>query len=392
MATGVLDFAPYAAPVEAHPAAAVEPLGHRPALDGLRGLALALVLLTHTAPPLTPGGYIALEIFFVMSAFLITTLLLEEHQRNGRVHLRHFYLRRALRLVPALLVMLASVWAITLIGRRWADLPRLATDTACILGYCHNWRLVFHPNWHDFTFQLCPCWSLAIEEQFYLTWPLVLTALLALRARWAAVAVAVAGVLVPPLLRPGAWTGPESFQTLYFSTHLRIDGIALGCLLAMARCWWPSPLGAWGRPILNAAAWLSAGVLLFFLFGTTMFDAMVYNGGLEVVNLASAVLVAALLRPPPLLAAFFQAWPLQWLGRISYGAYLWNMIIFCLVMYETPFLARPGPIGPLHTPGWTHAPLIWAGTLLAGAASWYLVERPFLRLKARFAPEQPSAG
>jgi peptidoglycan/LPS O-acetylase OafA/YrhL len=400
MAGGILAWFPHRSTLRQHipepfletrSLTVVPELGHRPALDGLRGLALVLVLLTHTAPPVVAGGFIALEIFFVMSAFLITTLLLEEHQSTGRVDLRRFYLRRVLRLVPALLTLLAGVWIITLLGGKRGDIHRLSCDSATILCYCHNWRLVCAGSWREFTFQLCPCWSLAVEEQFYLTWPIILALLLSFRVRrrWI-LAVVLPWILVPPVLRPMLWKGPASFQTLYFATYSRADGIALGCLLGLLRCWWPIRPGVRGPLALDVGAWLAVAVLLYYLFTKTMFDACMYQGGFEVVNLASVVLVAALLRPPPFLKTIFQGRILRWLGRISYGAYLWNQFFFCLVLYETPFLVTPVEIKEFHTPVWLRPPLIWAGTLLAGAVSWYAIERPFLRLKDRLSPPSPS--
>jgi peptidoglycan/LPS O-acetylase OafA/YrhL len=386
MAEGVLDWRPVIASPQAVPM-----LGHRPALDGLRGLALVMVLITHTAPPIVWGGFIALEIFFVLSAFLITTLILEEYRQSGTVVLYRFYLRRALRLVPALLVMLATVWVITLVSGRQDDLSRLKYDTATILGYCHNWRLALAPGgWQTFTFQLSPCWSLAVEEQFYLLWPLVFTALLnwRMRRRWI-IALLVTAVIVPSLLRAGQWRGRESFEWLYFSTFARADGVAMGCLLAVLRFWWPFAWGPRADRALFAAAWVAVAALGYHFFMFSMWDAWMYQGGFDVVNLAAMVLIGALMRNPPVLSDLLAMPPLRWLGRISYGSYLWNMFVFCLVVHETPFLVTPHANPKLHVPVLLQPWLIWTGTLLAGALSWYVVERPFLRLKDRLGPVTP---
>jgi len=138
-------------------------LGHRPALDGLRGLAVLMVLALHMTPSLAAGGIVGVDIFFVLSGFLITALLVQEADRTGSIHFGHFYWRRGLRLLPALVVMLLVYWLYSaiVIGGAHATYTRKAVVS--ILGYYHNWRVDAHPDPRA----LLHCWSLSVEEQFY---------------------------------------------------------------------------------------------------------------------------------------------------------------------------------------------------------------------------------
>jgi peptidoglycan/LPS O-acetylase OafA/YrhL len=359
-------------------------LGHRRSLDGLRGVAILAVLLLHTSPPLASGGFIGVDIFFVLSGFLITSLLLQEHRRTGAISLSRFYLGRLLRLLPALLAVLGAVWVGTLLGGSEADIARLRDDSVSILLYVHNWRVANLP-WKNMTLQLTPLWSLAIEEQFYLVWPAVLALMLALRVRrrWV-VGFVLLAMLIPPILRAASWTGVESFQGVYFSTHTRADGLASGCMVALLASWWTSPATRWGHLVLRFGAWLSVGSLLIHVFATTVLDAYMYRGGFEVVNLSTAVLIVALLwSPPPLLTWILESRPLCWLGRVSYGTYLWNHVFFCLVYFGTVASIPPLLVPPSDLPPWIPPLLIWAGSLVFGALSLHVIERPFLLLKAR---------
>src|SRR5688572_19999684 len=156
------------------------PLRHMPALDGLRGLAVAGVVLCH-AGHLT-GGYLGVDLFFVLSGFLITSLLLTERRDTGRISLSGFWARRARRLLPALFGMLAGVAVYAAVWADRAELDPIRADALATLGYVANWRAIFAGNgyWDVFSAPspLEHTWSLAIEEQFYLVWPLAVLALL----------------------------------------------------------------------------------------------------------------------------------------------------------------------------------------------------------------------
>jgi peptidoglycan/LPS O-acetylase OafA/YrhL len=357
-------------------------LGHRPGLDGLRGLAVLAVMAVHTKPVVAPGGFLGVDLFFVLSGFLITALLVQEHRRSGTIHLGHFYLRRALRLLPALVALLAVAWLYALVVGNSAELRQVRRDSVTALLYVHNWRIVVTPSTR-LTPHLVHVWSLAIEEQFYLVWPAALALLLGLRVRrrWVVGLILVACV-VPSLRRLALWEGPPSLERVYFGTDTRGDALSAGCLVGLLVSWWAGPRGRLGRAALRGGAWLAVGVLLVHLFAVGHFDTYLYYGGFLAVHLSAALLIAALnWAPPPLLARLLEARPLCWLGRISYGVYLWNYAVSCFVLSPLPLVQR-------HR--WAGTPLIWGATLLLGALSHYLVERPFLRLKQRLTPAETS--
>jgi peptidoglycan/LPS O-acetylase OafA/YrhL len=355
-------------------------LGRRPALDGVRGVALLAVLGVHVgmhpgAPQPLTGGFLGVDLFFVLSGFLITSLLLQERQRSGSIHLGRFYLRRALRLLPALVGVLAGCWLLAAVWGTRGVRAELRKDTLGVLLYVQNWRLGLNGR----TWGMVPhLWSLSVEEQFYLIWPAALAGLLALRARrgWI-VGLALLGVVVPALLRLALYTS-GSWRRPYFCTDTRADGLAAGCLLALLASWTGGPRGRWGRLALRAAAWPAAALLVGHYVRCNAFDPYVYRAGFSVVNLAAGVLLAAMLwSPPPLLAWVLESRPLGWLGRVSYGAYLWDLPVGYLVM------ANAG-----RAPHGVQAALLLAGPVLAGALSHYGLEAPFLRLKSRLEPHR----
>ncbi|MCS6912871.1 MAG: acyltransferase [Myxococcales bacterium] len=344
-------------------------LGHQPALDGLRGLAAGVVLLGHARLPFLPGGYLGVDLFFVLSGFLITTLLLQEQAQTGRICLLRFYGRRALRLLPAL----CAVVGVSLLygGLGPAAVAReMALDAAGSLLYVENWLRALTAHQGPL---LGHTWSLAIEEQFYLTWPLLVGSR---RGIAPLVAFALLGALASALLRAALFAGPATVPRLYHGTDTRADALLTGCALGLA---WATPavrahLRAAHR-LIAAAAWVATGVLGAVLLGVRADDAWLYRGGLSLLALcAAALLLCALVAPPRLLL-----WPpLRWLGRISYGLYLWHYPTFQVFW--------------LH--GWlTPAGRLAAATLSVAAAalSYYGLERPFLALKAALSPSQDSS-
>ena len=350
-------------------------LGHRPALDGLRGLAVLAVVAHHTS--LAPGGFLGVDVFFVLSGFLITALLLQEHQRSGHIRLSRFYLRRGLRLLPALVGVLAFVWLWTLATGTRSDATVLGKDSFGVLLYYYNWRLAFaRLTLHAPS--LCHLWSLSVEEQFYLVWPAALVVLLALRARrrWL-LAVVLAGMIGPAVLRwcfLGAGCDPRQlagYMRLYVCSDMRADALSAGCLVALLAAWGVRPTTRWARFCLGAAAWLAAGCLAAHLLLTTPGGSpYAYRWGFTLVALSAAILIASLLWAPPWpLAKLLEARPLGWVGRISYGAYLWNLPVLLAIIPRPDLYSRPRVVA------------VWVVTLAAGAMSHFCLELPFLRLK-----------
>jgi peptidoglycan/LPS O-acetylase OafA/YrhL len=210
-------------------------LGHRPELDGLRAIFILLVLCVHSGIPFMQGAGLGVDGFFVLSGFLITCLLLQEWQQRGSISLKRFYIRRALRLLPALFVMLAFVSLITVISLKGEG--ALATWRGVILSflYVSNWVSVLFPDYSIGVGLMSHSWSLALEEQFYLIWPLLLIGLLTLpiTRKYLAIGVAVLALLAP-ILR--IWIVSDfTYAKFYLGMNTRADALLAGCLLGV-RC------------------------------------------------------------------------------------------------------------------------------------------------------------
>lgn len=348
-------------------------LGRRPELDGLRAIAVTLVLLQHTGDlliaehpsftggPLLPGGFLGVDLFFVLSGFLITGLLLEERARHGRIRFRTFYLRRVLRLVPALLVVLAGTVAyVASTGRPLR--PQLA-GVAGAVAYVWNWLTAWGADVGDFG--LGHLWSLSIEEQFYLAWPLALALAVALVPRWRHAPVALcAAVLAATIASRLVLLDRGALADAYVRTDTRLDGLMVG---AAASIWLhrggrlPAWLGQLVAPALVALVVLSAT--------TSLADRWLYAWGFTAVALVSAVIVTGTVAGTPL-ARLLASGPVVWLGGVSYVLYLVHYPVFQAVgeqLAGAPVVVRVV----------TGLALTLVGTL----ACHHLVERPFLRLK-----------
>jgi peptidoglycan/LPS O-acetylase OafA/YrhL len=352
---------------------------HRmPALDGVRGLAILLVLGAHTHDPqLLPSGMVGVDLFFVLSGFLITSILLDESRRTGTIHLGRFYLRRFLRLYPALVVVLLF----TIVYSSVVDPPevfqRTLADAWRVMFYYYNWHLVWPIPHLATSFMHLHLWSLSIEEQFYLVWPALLLLLLwwhaSKRVTWGMLAVAViapalARIAVWHLYDPAEWWGRFRSIWIYFRTDLRIDALMWGAALAWLLYQGYKP----GNRMRAAVAWGSvaafAGLIVYASFHSFM-NGIFHRGGMSLVGFLSALLLAGAIwcRPLPL-RLLLEAAPLRWTGRVSYGVYLWNIPFFVMAS-DLPLL------------GWQQAIVMLAATFPVASLSYYVMERPILRLK-----------
>lgn len=345
--------------------------GHRiPSLDGFRAISILMVLYGHLVGTrnfptaavrsfdrsLGDLGHLGVLVFFVISGFLITSLLMVEREKTGTISLKQFYLRRALRIFPAFYVLVLALMAATLLG--WMSLS--GRDFAFTMTYMVN----YYPN-HPW--QIGHLWSLSIEEQFYLLWPL---ALLVLRER-RALFFAVAAILAAPLLRFAireyafhvnphtALAGMSIFPAMF-------DYIATGCALALLRPWLLTR--TWYLR-LTASRGLLLAVPLVFLINRMDGYTLVMLFGSPILNICVALLVEACTRHDHTFAGRFLNWkPIAALGVLSYSLYLW----------QQPFLDR-------HSSAWVDAfpqNLIFA--FGAALLSYFVVERAFLGLRNRF--------
>ena len=350
-------------------------------LDGIRALAIVAVLVFHLNASWLPGGFLGVDVFFVVSGFLITTLLVREHERSGRIAFGNFWARRARRLLPALVV---TVTLSTLIARL------VSGDLLVHVGRQIVGALTFSTNWVEITAgssyfdQTAPqlfmnFWSLAVEEQFYLVWPgltLLLVTFLSARTR---VAVAL-GIAAVSTVLMGLLLEPESDATrVYYGTDTHVMGLMIGAALAFA---WVSPrlaprirpsrLGAAGRwAVPCAAATLVA--CLMFLDET---DTVTFRGGILLASLASGVLVLGVLDRPPGRATTWQrltGHPVaRWIGERSYAIYLWHWPVILLVARDNP--SAPGTASHLFTRAWC-----LLVTLALADLTHRVVETPFRR-------------
>jgi peptidoglycan/LPS O-acetylase OafA/YrhL len=310
-----------------------EPLGHRPALDGLRGIAILAVTGLHFFN--LGGGFFGVDLFFVLSGFLITTLLLEAKPAGIRNGLGTFYGRRARRLLPALGVVL--LFCVPLAG--------LITTGEATLYVSNIIDATVGPNHPLRNLPLDHLWSLAEEEQFYLVWPVLLLVALPHLRRTTITRILVGVFLVLVAYRAALVLTGASWSRIYFAPDTHADGLVLGCLLAL----WRPRIPAW-------SAWLAgAAVLAFFALGVETSTAWLMYGlpGFEIC--AALLVIGAVDGHMPLLA--FR--PLVWLGLISYSLYLWQQ--------PARFLAG-GQI-----PSWRALPLAF----VLAIGSYYLVEKRF---------------
>ena len=364
-------------------------LPHHPGLDGLRGLAVAAVLAYHGGFAWAKGGYLGVSVFFTLSGFLITSLLLAEHQREGSISLRRFWGRRFRRLLPAAVVALAgvAVFALTVAS---ADQRRtIDGDILAALAYVANWRFVLEDvAYGEFFADPSPVlhfWSLAIEEQFYVLFPPLVAAVLAVSRRrlapLAAILVAlVAASVAMSFVLEGA--GPDR---IYFGTDTRAVEILVGALLAVA-------VAAWGRPssriaglATSAGGIVALGALGFAAATVAQSSDWLYRGGFAGIALVSATAVFASARESRLGSVLGNP-ALRWLGLRSYGLYLYHWPIFQWLDAGLTGL-EPWPLFAVRV----------AVTATIAEASYHLVEMPFRegripRLQARILAPVATAG
>jgi len=356
-----------------------------PGLDGLRAISVVAVLLYHAELPWIPGGFVGVEVFFVISGYLITHLLLAEHARTGSIGLRRFWTRRARRLLPALYLVLALVALAAAVFYR-GDAADLRAQLLAALTYSTNWfQIVVRKSYFSTVGRPSPLlhlWSLAIEEQFYLVWPLVLLGLLKVftgspsgrfgpkRANrgWIAVVIGCAAVgsavLMASLFRPAM-----DPSRVYYGTDTRAQGLLFGAVLALV--WQPVSRGRRGgdrwSSLENTIGLVGLAGLLVVFFRLRDSDRFVFHGGLTLVSLLSVMVIVAAVDPSTWLAgAGLGNKALAAIGKRAYGLYLWSWPIYVFT--------RPGidlPWGTYKTLG-----LRLALTAVATEVSYRFVETP----------------
>ncbi|HYR63054.1 MAG TPA: acyltransferase family protein [Actinomycetota bacterium] len=356
---------------------------YRPGLDGLRALAIIGVLLYHAGVEWVPGGLLGVDLFFVVSGFLITSLLISEIQKTGRIALAAFYRRRALRLLPALaLVLVVTSLALMLFWPR--EVARFRGDLVASLGYVTNWWfIVRHQSYFIASGRPSPfqhLWSLAVEEQFYLVAPL---GLLALRNKFSSrrgllqtAALAVGGacasavVMAVMAIQHNLPYGADSSR-VYFGTDTHASGLLIGvaaaALLAATRgSLWQLPASRRAAKALDAAGLASLAIMVWAMLRTTEFSPGLYRGGFWAFSAVAGVAAVAVSRPGGRLESALGGRSLRWVGSRSYGLYLWHwpVFVFTRPQLDVPFAGT--------------ADVVLRLILVVGLAeaSYRLVERP----------------
>ena len=314
-------------------------MGYLPGLDGLRALAVIGVLLYHADLSWMPGGFLGVDVFFVLSGFLITTLILEEFERSGRIDFAKFYLGRARRLLPPLLLVLAVVAVAAAVFYRDVA-SQVRADTIASLFYVNNWWYVFNESsYFEFIGRpplLKHLWSLAVEEQFYLIWPAIAYLVVRRLGRRGLLAVALVLAVLSTawmivLSVRGGFPEYADPSRAYFGTDSHAMGLLTGA--ALATVWRPGRLKA---PLTRGATAVITGagiaalltVVWFFLFVGEFTPWLYRSGGFLVLALCVALLIAMATHPASPLGGWLGTQPWRYVGQRSYGLYLWHWPIF----------------------------------------------------------------
>ncbi len=366
---GSVPVDPSAGFVRAH----ISRVPYMPGLDGMRALAVVAVMIYHANPSWLPGGFLGVEMFFVISGYLITLLLIAERERTYRISLTEFWIRRARRLLPALFVMIGLLTIWTALFERDA-LGQLRGDVVAGFFYVSNWYQVWvglgYTSAGDFA-PLRHLWSLAVEEQFYLIWPLVMVAVLgrsgtrrvANFSRWLFLAAIGITVVVGLLYHPGSvaepaqspdaywWLGDRpisKLDTLYLSTFARAGGLLLGSAFAMV--WRPfaivrGPLGRRGRTFdvvaalaLVAFGWMCWTIHLVDVNGA---DGRLFRGGLFLSGVLTLLVIGAVAHQGAASNRLLGNRVLVWVGVRSYGLYLYHWPIYQIIRNVAGNRLRP---------------------------------------------------
>lgn len=313
--------------------------GYIRGLDGLRALAVGAVIIYHVAPGFMQGGFLGVDVFFVVSGFLITTLLLRELRKTNRLDLKKFWVRRARRLIPALVVLVITVVPIAALIHRDL-LVGIGRQVAGALTFSSNWLEIAHgSSYFDNTSPLLfkNFWSLAVEEQFYLFWPLLFILVMALARHWKARVGIALGLAVLSAVLMGVLAGGDDFTRVYYGTDTHLFGLALGVALAFS---WSPANGTWlASTPWQRYSWLAGPLALLGLLALMFFlsdqSLLAYRGGILLASILTAIVIASMLSPASVLANVGENRVLSWIGTRSYGLYLWHWPV--LVMVRTLF-------------------------------------------------------
>jgi peptidoglycan/LPS O-acetylase OafA/YrhL len=345
-------------------------LGKRTELDGIRGLSVLAVIAWHAEFPFVKAGNIGVDVFFVMSGFLISTLLFEEWEREREIDLKAFYVRRGLRLFPVLFVVAGLYALYAAVFETGAEAANSFKYIAATIFYVANWAQVAGVH-HSV---LGHTWSLGIEEQFYLLYPLVLLLLLRLGIKYKGLlfifGIAVSAVIINRYLISD---GAHSVARIRMSLDTRSDALIFGCIVSVIAVNGLLPQRWLAIIALRLLAGLSAMLLCFLVVHGVENDLYYKNSLISLAAVCVALIIADLMgRPFRFVQILLQNRALAWTGRISYGLYLWHIPVFFV-------------IGQNRSWSGIQTQSIRISSVFAVAAlSYYFIEKPFLKLKDKF--------
>ena len=354
-------------------------MGYIPGLDGIRALAVLGVLLYHGDLTWMQGGFLGVDVFFVLSGFLITTLIVEEYSRSGRINFKRFYLARARRLLPALLLMLVVVGMLAAFIYR-DSAASFRADAIASLFYVTNWWYIFSDTSYFEAIGRPPflahLWSLAVEEQFYLLWPAVVWLLLRWRGRGAVFYVAIAGALASTawmafLAITNGYPQEADPSRAYFGSDSHIMGLLLGAALAMV--WRPGRLSTrltvGAKAVITTIGIVALLTVIWFFWAVGEYSNFIYRGGFLVLSAVVCLLIAAASHPGAPFGRMLGAQPMRYIGQRSYGLYLYHWPIYVIT--------RPDLDIPLDGPALLGLRL--GLTFLVAELSYRYVEIPIRR-------------
>ncbi len=340
-----------------------------PSLDGIRAVAVLAVIFYHLGYGWAQGGLLGVDVFFVLSGYLITDLLLAEYKRNGFIQLRTFWLRRARRLLPALFVMLFVIlgW-VTLFNQ--AQLPQVRNDLLPAIFYYSNWWFIFEHVSYFAKFgppsPLGHLWSLAIEEQFYLIWPLVIIFVLKITKSKKYLGIITFLGIIASACEMAVLYQPYIDPTrLYDGTDTRAFALLLGALLAIYRPRDKKITVSKNSSLMaNTIGIASLAGLLCMFWQTDEYSGFLYQGGMLLASILSLIIIVIAIVPDTYLNRFLSTPVLKWIGQRSYGIYIWHYPIITLT---TPYNSPPDLIRSLFQ---------IAASFTCAALSWKYIEQP----------------
>jgi peptidoglycan/LPS O-acetylase OafA/YrhL len=348
--------------------------GYNASLDGIRGISILAVMIYNARMGLAEGAFIGVTLFFVLSGFLITMLLVQEHDRSAKISLKSFYYRRALRLLPALVLLLLFCCAYAAILQPGEKAVRTYNGAFYALFYVLNWAQVESQT--SSIGALSHAWSLSVEEQFYLVWPLLLSGMLSIGMKRKAIASFIFALISISIIWSAyLWRETGDFLRPYVGSDARAAELFIGCLAAMLVSWGVIRQTKRVRLIIGLTSAASAAAILYAMAKMELYSAFTYSGGFALVALGTAVIIVNALLFPSRLTRLLEFPPLVWMGKVSYGLYLWHFPVF-----ETTRQI----LGNRNLNPFLYQSVRFGAVLALAAASFYILESPFLRLKQKY--------